>query len=1461
MIQPYGSDRCYYGLAPGAEVSATYWWTPTVAGQYSLIGVADARDDVRESSESNNTLNAFVNVLSPDTTPPPAPPLQSPPDGETLSPGSVRLAWQPVADPGSNGVRYDVQVSRLSGFGLLADSASNLDGQWFNTRELSAGTYYWRVRSKDYRNNTSAWSPAWSFRIAASSLSGWITAAGGGGGIMNATVTVTSYSGQAYSATTDSDGRYNIAALPASFYRLRVERAGFHTLQEDQWFTVLGPATRSASLVSQIVLVNAWVTTGLNAPGTSSVAVSTLGVESSLLFYYSIRNDGPTPIEVWLGASLRSAAGAVRSDPGNDRSELIPANGQLFVSRPFVVATDAQPGLHDALFGLWGDRLPNGAFTTQFAFSALGNAVNLLSPSLHGRITLNGTTQGLAGARVVLRNRLDASDPRTYSRFHAYTDSQGRYALTNVPDGPYSLEVTAMEYEPRDVPVSVGAEASVDVTLVPRSLEYGMTVITHGRDTASRDDWTDEMACRIVRAARKGRAFVYRIDEPQPESFSLTELEPSRCVELGAWSASEVGRYTPEPGSNQFETVVVFDWAEASDDPVRLVAEDAGDILFAFLRTWQPGRLRRLHFIGHSRGTIVNSEAIERLLVTKAREGLQVDDIHMTGLDPHDWGFASRFVFPADTDVNQQHPEDERQGYWTWRGLSYADSYFQDSGPGIRDIGGERIPGSCSWNLEAFHDGHRGPVDFYMRTIDDPFGYRYDTAPPSTSTVWSIGGQIHDNGYRFGRLLGGVRERTEPSFQPQPGCGRSQEEPVWGTAESAIAPFDVLMNGSFRVAQEADSWLVARYAGWAWPVEIRSNSARLGVLDVDVTSTLPDGGPVIEYGPSRLIHHPFYLPQSASQVRFRFGTDFYGQGRDHLRVRLWRKDRPDLVREELFPLQPNLPLSTTGTVWIPTDAQLRGHLVVFELEVMPFAEHPDAMLSIDDVEVLLSSGSEPSAFAKLPPSQAGPSSARLSWTASTGALSYEYCADTTNDGMCDGSWTRSSSGLTATVEGLAPLTQYFWQVRATNLAGATDADAATWGTFSITSTAGSGTLQFGSTTYTFGEAAGVAQVVVTRANGSAGVVSATIAPSGGTAGTSDFSGLPETVTFGDGDTTPKIVSIAITQDVSPEPDETIELGISVSAGASVGTPAAAILTIQDDDSTTTPYTLLYAQGSELRRMSLDGVVVESIPLGRPIGYFDVADDVSRIVYTDNVNQIWVHDRTSGQSELMLSAPWVQTLKWLPGSNSVFVHGASDGNLYSFNVTSRTSALWQSADTAGVYGKNVYRGGVAFSGVSAGKVVARIGVGGAGGDGVFVGDYCTSDPTHHICSLQVVSNPAGAGSGWDTLAGGPSITQDGRYAFYTERIAFNTHRVMRRDLSSGTVTAIYEATTSGLDTGFGSTFLFDDDQYLAFPDLYLNGDRTIRVCDLGSSGGGACAPVVLDPPGAFGGSQVLAVRWP
>ncbi|MFZ4670210.1 MAG: fibronectin type III domain-containing protein [Microthrixaceae bacterium] len=94
--------------------------------------------------------------------------------------------------------------------------------------------------------------------------------------------------------------------------------------------------------------------------------------------------------------------------------------------------------------------------------------------------------------------------------------------------------------------------------------------------------------------------------------------------------------------------------------------------------------------------------------------------------------------------------------------------------------------------------------------------------------------------------------------------------------------------------------------------------------------------------------------------------------------------------------------------------------------------------------------SPPGALAKTSPANAASGQATsltLSWGASTGATSYEYCIDTTVNSVCDGTWTSTGTALSASRTGLANSTRYEWQVRARNTAGATDANAGTWWTF------------------------------------------------------------------------------------------------------------------------------------------------------------------------------------------------------------------------------------------------------------------------------------------------------------------------------------------------------------------------------------------------------------------------------
>jgi hypothetical protein len=63
----------------------------------------------------------------------------------------------------------------------------------------------------------------------------------------------------------------------------------------------------------------------------------------------------------------------------------------------------------------------------------------------------------------------------------------------------------------------------------------------------------------------------------------------------------------------------------------------------------------------------------------------------------------------------------------------------------------------------------------------------------------------------------------------------------------------------------------------------------------------------------------------------------------------------------------------------------------------------------------------------------------LTWGASNGATSYEYCYDTTNDNACSG-WTSNGNNTSVALNGLSMKTSYYWQVRAVNSAGSTYAN-------------------------------------------------------------------------------------------------------------------------------------------------------------------------------------------------------------------------------------------------------------------------------------------------------------------------------------------------------------------------------------------------------------------------------------
>ena len=117
--------------------------------------------------------------------------------------------------------------------------------------------------------------------------------------------------------------------------------------------------------------------------------------------------------------------------------------------------------------------------------------------------------------------------------------------------------------------------------------------------------------------------------------------------------------------------VLVLDWYKESDISDAGFAEAAADAMYASLvdlDNKSGGMIfgSPLHFIGHSRGTVVNSEIIQRLGVWNE----DVKDIHMTTLDPHD--FKQPSLDTAFDFADFRNPNVQR-----WTNVGFFDNYSQ----------------------------------------------------------------------------------------------------------------------------------------------------------------------------------------------------------------------------------------------------------------------------------------------------------------------------------------------------------------------------------------------------------------------------------------------------------------------------------------------------------------------------------------------------------------------------------------------------------------------------------------------------------------------------------------------------------------------------------------------------------------------------------------------------------------
>jgi hypothetical protein len=215
-----------------------------------------------------------------------------------------------------------------------------------------------------------------------------------------------------------------------------------------------------------------------------------------------------------------------------------------------------------------------------------------------------------------------------------------------------------------------------------------------------------------------------------------------------------------------------------------------------------------------------------------------------------------------------------------------------------------------------------------------------------------------------------------------------------------------------------------------------------------------------------------------------------------------------------------------------------------------------------------------------------------------------------------------------------------------------------------------GVVQLAQAAYSVSEVAGSLVVSVTRTGGSAGAASVAYATANGSAiAGQDYTATNGTLTWADGDSSPKTFSIPLTNDAFYEGNEALTVTLSNATGASLGSPVTSTITLTSEDA---PPTISFTAATLQVLESIGQAVVTVVRSGNTAGAVSVnyaAAAGSATAGSDFTPTSGTLSFADGESQKMFNVAILQdTLDEIAESINLTLSGLTGGAVLGANGT-------------------------------------------------------------------------------------------------------------------------------------------------------------------------------------------------